>query len=61
MTSEKIEQNFEGHLPEKERIIKSLNRLRYEYIEEFPPKKLLPDMPNYHLYKCRTNFLIMFR
>ncbi len=56
MTSEKIEKKFEAPLLEKERILKSLNKLRYEYIEEFPTEKLLPDHPNYHLYKCRTNF-----
>lgn len=30
--------------------------MRFDYIEEFPSERLLPGMPNYHKYKCRTNF-----
>lgn len=56
MTAEAIKQNFEAPLPGKERFLKIFNKLRHEYLEEFPPEILLPDHPNYHLYKCRTNF-----
>ncbi len=43
-------------LEKKEKYLKTLRRLRFDYIEEFPSEILLPDMPNYQLYKCRTNF-----
>ena len=56
MTSEQIGKNIETPQSEKEKILKSLHRLRFEFIEEFPPEILLPDHPNYHLYKCRTNY-----
>lgn len=56
MISEKMEQNLETPPSEKEKILKRLHELRYDFIEEFPPEKLLPDMPNYDRYKCRSNF-----
>ncbi|MDO9231142.1 MAG: hypothetical protein Q7U36_01525 [bacterium] len=56
MTSEQFGQSLEKPQTEKEKILKSLHRLRFEFIEEFPTEILLPDHPNYHLYKCRTNY-----
>ena len=41
---------------EKERFLNDFRRLRFDFLEEFPKERLMPDMPNYHLYKCRTNF-----
>jgi len=43
-------------LEKKKEKLKTLRHLRFDYIEEFPTERLLPDMPNYHLYKCRTIF-----
>lgn len=43
-------------LERKEKYLKKLKVLRYDYIEEFPSEILSPEMPNYPLYKCRTNF-----
>lgn len=54
------EQNFENSdfeiEIERRKALEILRKLRYDYIEEFPPDLLKPEMPNYHLYKCRTNF-----
>lgn len=43
-------------LERKEEYLKKLKVLRFDYIEEFPSEILQPEMPNYHKYKCRTNF-----
>ncbi len=53
---EQFSQNIEKSQIERKKILKSLHELRFEFIEEFPPEILLPDYPNYHLYKCRTNY-----
>lgn len=47
--------SLEEILERKKRYLKTLREFRYDYLEEFPSERLLPDMPNYHKYKCRTN------
>jgi hypothetical protein len=57
MTAEKIGENFEAPLSDKEKILKSFHRLRYEYIDDIPPEKIIPyKTPGWDRYKCRTNF-----
>ena len=56
MTIEKAPNNFEKAQNTKERLLNDFKKFRFDFIEEFPDEILLPDMPNYHLYKCRTNF-----
>jgi len=57
MTPDKVEQNLGTLLFEKEKILESLQRLRYEYIEDIPQEKIIPhETPSWDKYKCRTNF-----
>jgi len=56
MTIKEVATNFERQQNTKELLLNALKKFRYDFIEELPDKILLPDMPNYHLYKCRTNF-----
>lgn len=52
----KKKRSLEELLAKKEEFLKDFRRFRYNYIEEFPKEKVMPPMPNYELYKCRTNF-----
>ncbi|OGI65989.1 hypothetical protein A3H53_00090 [Candidatus Nomurabacteria bacterium RIFCSPLOWO2_02_FULL_40_10] len=52
----KIKLSPEELLAKKKEYLEFIRGLRFDYIEEFPLERLLPGMPNYHKYKCRTNF-----
>ena len=56
MTIEKINNDIEKPKNTQERLLNDFKMFRNDFIEEFPEEILLPDMPNYHKYKCRTNF-----
>ncbi|MCK4539750.1 hypothetical protein KAU09_01185 [Candidatus Parcubacteria bacterium] len=56
MTIEKINHNVEKPENTKERLLNDFKMFRNDFLEGFPDEILLPDMPNYHRYKCRTNF-----
>jgi len=52
----RIVKNPEELLEIKKEYLERLRRLRFDFLDEIPPERLLPEAPNYHLYKCRTNF-----
>ncbi len=56
MTIERFINNFENIEKIKKKTLLVLKDFRYNYTEEIPDEILTPDMENYHLYKCRTNF-----
>ena len=54
--SEKTIDHIEQPLGIKEKILNDFNEFRYKFIDDIPNAILQPDMPNYHLYKCRMAF-----
>lgn len=56
MISEKTINSPEQPISVKEKILNDFNRFRYKFIDDIPDEILQPDMPNYHLYKCRMAF-----
>lgn len=46
MASEKMEQNFEKPLNEKEEILNRIREFRFDFIDELPPELLLSQTPN---------------
>ena len=56
MISEKRINSLEQSFNAKERFLNDFNKFRHEFIDDIPDEILQPDMPNYHLYKCRTAF-----
>ena len=56
MISEKTINSLEQPLNTKEKILNDFNEFRYKFIDDIPNEILQPDMPNYHLYKCRMAF-----
>ena len=49
-------QNPEAISEVKERYLKKIKVLRFDYIEEFPPEMSESEMPNNQKYKSRTVF-----
>src|SRR3989338_8689127 len=58
MTAENRTENLEESIDTKKRYLAAFIAYRNDYIDDLPPKRLLPGDPNYLLYKCRGNCFV---
>lgn len=47
-----------GFVETKETMLRGLEFMRYECLDDLPAGKLEPSDPNYQLYKCRTHWIM---
>jgi hypothetical protein len=55
---EKINEKFEAAMDIKKEYLQDFEKFRNDYLDELPPKRLMPGDKDYYLYKCRGNFFV---
>jgi len=58
MTPEKITENLEKSPDIKKQYLEDFINYRNNYLDDLPAERLMPGDENYHLYKCRGNFIM---
>ncbi|MSU74966.1 MAG: hypothetical protein EXS55_00395 [Candidatus Magasanikbacteria bacterium] len=61
MTPENRIENLVQSLETRKKYLAAFVAYRNDYLEDLPPKKLMPVDPNYLLYKCRGSCFVGVR